>query len=83
MARSTWRTRIRCYSPSSIIDDRLDGKKRVHGVIGERPAEQSAPVTVYVIDEFDRSVELVEDAVGPHEIIIAGASDPGFTVAFR
>lgn len=73
----------RILFPIANQDDRLPNKERVHGVIGDRPADEDASVTAYVIDEFAEGIELIEDQVGTDEYIIAGSSGHNIATAFE
>lgn len=64
-------------------DSRLPPKQRLHGIIAVDTAEETAPVRVYVIDEFDPGVEIITDTISGREYIIAGSSGFNFATAFR
>jgi hypothetical protein len=63
-------------------DDRLPMKQRVHGIIQNLPAEESSSVKVYVIDDFNSGVNVIQENLGGSEYVIAGSSDHNFAVAF-
>ncbi|MEX0680490.1 MAG: DUF3179 domain-containing protein [Balneolales bacterium] len=73
----------RILFPVSNPDGRLNKKVRVHGIIGEVPADESASVRVYPIDDFAEGVEMIEDRIGDQEYLIVGSSGKNFAAAFR
>jgi hypothetical protein len=64
-------------------DNRLQPKQRLHGIIASETAEESSPVRVYVIDEFEPGVEVITDTFSGRDYIIAGSSGYNFATAFR
>lgn len=62
-------------------DDRLPRKKRVHGVI-RGVVTDNTDVRVYVIDRFERRIQLIEDTFGGSDIIVAGSRDKNFAISY-
>ncbi|MEX2586022.1 MAG: DUF3179 domain-containing protein [Balneolaceae bacterium] len=68
--------------PLSNVDDRLENKTRVHGVIGGGEAINEMKVTAYVIDEFGEGVRLIEDSIASDQYLVVGSTDHNFATAF-
>lgn len=68
--------------PIQNRDDRLPGKKRVHGII-RGVATENTDVRVYVVDRFGSGIHLIEDTFGGFEIIIAGSSNNDFAISYH
>lgn len=69
--------------PVKHSDDRLPPKKRVHGILADRPADSDTDVTVYVIDRFAEGIELIRDRVGGEDVVIVGSSGKNLAVSFH
>lgn len=68
--------------PLSNVDDRLENKTRVHGVIGGGEAFNEMKITAYVIDEFGEGVRLIEDRIANDQYLVIGSTDHNFATAF-
>jgi Protein of unknown function (DUF3179) len=62
--------------PLSIIDKRLNGKERVHGIIVDGVAK------VYRFNSFPITNTLINDVVNGEEVIILGNENKNFIVSF-
>ncbi|MEX0769689.1 MAG: DUF3179 domain-containing (seleno)protein, partial [Balneolaceae bacterium] len=73
----------RILFPVKNRNDRLSNKDRVHGIIADDVANESATVRVYPINKFGPGVNIVSDHINGREFIIVGSSDLNFASAFE
>jgi len=69
--------------PVENFDERLPNKEPVHAVLLNPEQGAEAMVRVYPIGEFAEDIEVMNDSIGDHRIVVAGSSGYSFATAFR
>lgn len=69
--------------PIKNIDNRLEKRVRVHGVIASKIADEGALVRAYEIRKFGEDISLIYDQLQKEQIILVGSAEMNFVVSFK
>ena len=65
-----------------LDDDRLPNKTQVHAVFPFDFEGESTVPRVYSIDNFDSTIEVIQEPFDVQEVVVAGSYELNFTVSF-
>lgn len=69
--------------PVKNSDSRLENKVRVHGVIADETARESATVRVYELRKFGDGITVVEDQIDGMDVVVVGSTGYDFAASFE
>ena len=69
--------------PVKNEDNRLQDKERVHGIIADTPANEEAAVKVYVINDMEGGINVIEDTFQGIEHVIVGSGELNLAASFE